>query len=480
MPVKKNTSKRKYNYKRLAVVALAGILAVSGLGILTVKGYRSAKSSKEPEQIVLDSGEVAKKEDISKLRQKIVDVIDLKYLSHLKDDIKTYIFNNQLQDLKTSINNYLSENNIDASKVSYAVQDLTTGAYIKSDNAADNNLAASTYKLPLTMLWYEKIANGEVSPTQEFEFTENMLEKEDEENPNQPIGAKYKVGDKIPLSNLLEAAALYSDNIAGHILFENLGGYSAFKHMATKYSEHQQSKDFFNENKLNPDYTMDLVRHLYETSGTYDDLKYWLTYAGPHMFLNYNNPHGYVQKVGNNEEIRNVIGYAPTLYPFSVCIYSQIGDKEGEKLIGDIGDICWAYFEQKYNNGDYEMYDSSLAESRMAIGSPQVALAYLPDLPVDQRSTLEHPHGKTNSSSSSSNSSNTTPSSNTAPAPAQDQNSQQSSDSSSQAPAADPNAQPASDPNAQAASDPNAQAAPPAPDSSADPSADPNAASGTQ
>lgn len=36
-----------------------------------------------------------------------------------------------------------------------------------------------------------------------FELTEKMLEKEDTENPDQPIGRKYRQ-DRIPLSNSLK------------------------------------------------------------------------------------------------------------------------------------------------------------------------------------------------------------------------------------------------------------------------------------
>ncbi|MCF0258929.1 MAG: serine hydrolase [Erysipelotrichaceae bacterium] len=401
MPVKKTNLKRKVNYTRLAILGGAAVLVIGCVVFAAVKGTSGFGSAKKNDDIILDTGETVKREDITALRKKIDEVIGLKNLAKLKTDISTFLFNNQLSGLQDEINSYMAANNIDTSKVAYAIQDLSTGAYLKSDNAAVNSLAASTYKLPLCMIWYERIANGQASPDQEFVFTEAMLEKEDEENPTQPIALKYKVGDKIKLSTLLEAAALYSDNIAGHILFENLGGYSAFKHMITKYSSTQQGKDFFSDNNLNPDYTMDLVRTLYETTGTYDDLKFWLANAVKNLYLNGNNAYGYVQKIGNIQEVRNVIGYAPTEFPFSVSIYSQIGDKEGEKMIADIGEICWNYFQNKYDEGFYEAYDPAIAQARAAVGSPQEVLIYMPNIPEDQRSTLEHPHGRTGSDTSS-------------------------------------------------------------------------------
>lgn len=362
---------KKINLYRSSIVVLCGLCALTALGVLGWNGYRYAHQSlfgRKP--IVLENGETLTPVNLQELKPEVQDVLDMKNLKHLRSDIQTYMFNNQLSDLKDQINNYLAENNIDPSDISWAVQDLSTGAYTESDNASENFAAASTYKLPLCMLWYEKIADGTASMTDTFVLTDNMLEKEDEENPDQPIGRKYKIGDKIPLSELLEAAALYSDNIAGHVLFENLGGYSAYKTMALKYSDKLQDKDFTDgsKNVLNAHYMMNLVNYLYNTPGTFNDLKFWLREAATGFFLNMNYPLGYIQKIGNLEEVRNAVGLMTGQFPFSISIYSKIGASEGEKVIGDLGLMVYDYFLNKYDSGFYDptLYDRNVELSQIS------------------------------------------------------------------------------------------------------------------
>lgn len=373
-PNQKRRKKRKVNYIRLGALACAGLITLSGIGY---GAYAAAHHffGRKNEPILLENGEELRRVDLYTLKPEIQDVIDLKNLHTLKTEIQTYMFNNQLSDLKEEINSYLKDNNIDPTKISWAVQDLSTNAYTESDNSQTNFTAASTYKLPLTMLWYEKVQDGSASMSDTFQLTEKMLEKEDEENPDQPIGRKYKIGDRIPLSELLEAAALYSDNIAGHILFENLGGYSNFKKEALKYSDTLQDKQFTsNENVLNTHYTMNLVNYLYNHPDAFGDLKFWLYAAAQNFFLNKNYPYGYIQKIGNNEEVRNAIGLMNGPFPYSVSVYSCIDAKEGEVVIGDIGEICYNYFQNKYNSG---FYDESQLEAKAAKGAMNVQTATL-------------------------------------------------------------------------------------------------------
>lgn len=376
--------KRRIDVKRLSLVAGAAVILVAALG--TAIGFAVKKISK-PAEIKLADGSVLEPVDLPELRSQIEDVFKISSLKSLKEDIHTYLFNNQLDDLKTQINDYLKSQNADPSKIAWAIQDLTTGAFVESDNASDNFTAASTYKLPLMMLWYQKVANGEVSMDTPYLFSANMKEAEDYENPTQPIVRKYRVGDSIPLANLLEAGALYSDNVAGHILFENLGGYSAYKTQALQYSDDPQDTEFTSSayNVLNPNYTMDLAKELYQDQGTYDELKYWLQQAGTNMFLNKNGYKGYIQKVGNIDEVRNVIGYLPGEFPYSVSVYSCIDKEQGEQIISDIGDICYSYFAGRYNNGDYESYP---LEERISKGQvtvvPDDPISRIPDLPEEE------------------------------------------------------------------------------------------------
>lgn len=280
-------------------------------------------------------------------------------LVDLKNIIVANYQENSLYDLKQQINAYLTEHNFDLNKVSWSVQDLVTQEITQSNNAKQNFTAASTYKLPLCVYYYEEIARGNINPSDTLDYTEEMREKEDDENLNQPIHRKYKVGDKIQIDELLEAALLYSDNIAGHMLYEHIGGYDKFKEIVAQYTDQPQTEDFFSEqsNVINADYMTRLLHYVYNTPGTFNDLKFWLQYTAYDTFLNRNVPGTYIQKIGNINEVRNAVGISNGMAPFTLSIYSCISKTDGMNLLADIGQLCLNYFENRYNSNYYAGQD---------------------------------------------------------------------------------------------------------------------------
>lgn len=365
-------TKKKKRLKKRAVIALcAAAVLTAGVCVISLRAA-FGPSSREEKPVLLEDGTEVAHTDLTTLKEQISDVLKKKNLGSLKESIQTYIFNNELSDLKTQILDYLNANQVDPSKITWAVQDLTTGAYVESDNAQTDFTAASTYKLPLSMIYYDMLAAGTIRPDSTITFTEEMREEEDKENPDQPIARKYQVGDAIQIDELLEAALVYSDNVAGHMLYENLGGYSAFKTLALQYSGTPQSKEFTSyKNVFNSHYMMDLLRHLYETPGTYNDLKYWLKIATYDMFLNQQVPWTYIQKIGNIDAVRNAVGYYNGSFPYSISVYSAISKEEGEKILADLGTLVYNYFLNKYNSGFYNTIDPQRVMDLSAqIGSP--------------------------------------------------------------------------------------------------------------
>lgn len=162
--LRRKTASRRLNQKRLNILlaSAAAVVVLAGFGGYKTYEYFHEKSRiRKP--VVLEDGQELPFVDLQNLREEVTDVFTMKNLGHLKTDIQTFLFNNQLNDLKDQINSYLKENNVDTSKIAWAVQDLSTNAYTESDNAHQNFIAASTYKLPLCMLWYEKVQDGTAS-----------------------------------------------------------------------------------------------------------------------------------------------------------------------------------------------------------------------------------------------------------------------------------------------------------------------------
>ena len=132
--------------------------------------------------------------------------------------------------LAKDIEAYFQENGIDHEKVAYCITDLEHNIKY-SMNEKDEFIAASIYKLPLAMLYYDKVNEGEYTLDSTFTYSGYMHEDAG------VISSDYGIGSQVPLSDLLNDLIIYSDNDAGHILYENLGGWKEYKEAMTKYTD---------------------------------------------------------------------------------------------------------------------------------------------------------------------------------------------------------------------------------------------------
>lgn len=80
------------------------------------------------------------------------------------------------QEMATEINSYLKDKGIDFSRISLAIFDLNEDIDY-AWNADKDVVAASTYKVPLAMLWYDKINQGEISHDATLEVTRKIVKK---------------------------------------------------------------------------------------------------------------------------------------------------------------------------------------------------------------------------------------------------------------------------------------------------------------
>lgn len=241
------------------------------------------------------------------------------------------------QGLDERIQAYLTANGISSASVQYSIEDLTTHERFTKD-AQMNVTVASVYKLPLAMLYYEKIAEGEVSEQTLYTYEASHYEQ------GGPISLRYSVGDQIELGELLEALIIESDHTAGHILYENLGGWPAFKQAITKYSDTPQSDEFFSyDNVLNADYVGDVLGYLYAHEEEYAQLIDDLKEAMPGEYLESVIQPETAQKYGLYDVYRNVAGIVYGEHPYSIAIFSSLGES-GSRVIGEINAICYEYF----------------------------------------------------------------------------------------------------------------------------------------
>lgn len=86
------------------------------------------------------------------------------------------------------------------------------------------------------------------------------------------ISSDYGIGSQIPLKDILDIMIIYSDNDAGHILYENLGGWKEYKEAMQKYTDSISENYYSAENITTANTMNDVVSYLYKNKANYKDL----------------------------------------------------------------------------------------------------------------------------------------------------------------------------------------------------------------
>lgn len=240
-------------------------------------------------------------------------------------------------DLAKDIEAYFQENGIDHEKVAYCITDLEHNIKY-SMNEKDEFIAASIYKLPLAMLYYDKVNDGEYTLDSTFTYSGYMHEDAG------VISSNYGIGSQIPLSDLLDDLIEYSDNDAGHILYENLGGWKEYKEAMTKYTDFI-SENYYTEDNVSTANTMnDVVTYLYEHKEDYKDLIENMEKAEPGEYLDRDTQLSMPQKYGMYDSALNSVGFVECNTPYSIVVLTDLGDK-GADVMANINRIAYEHFK---------------------------------------------------------------------------------------------------------------------------------------
>lgn len=240
-------------------------------------------------------------------------------------------------DLAKDIETYFQENGIDHEKVAYCITDLEHNIKY-SMNEKDEFIAASIYKLPLAMLYYDKVNDGEYTLDSTFTYSGYMHEDAG------VISSNYGIGSQIPLSDLLDDLIEYSDNDAGHILYENLGGWKEYKEAMTKYTD-SISENYYTEDNVSTANTMnDVVTYLYEHKEDYKDLIENMEKAEPGEYLDRDTQLSMPQKYGMYDSALNSVGFVECNTPYSIVVLTDLGNK-GADVMANINRIAYEHFK---------------------------------------------------------------------------------------------------------------------------------------
>lgn len=240
-------------------------------------------------------------------------------------------------DLAKDIEAYFQENGIDHEKVAYCITDLEHNIKY-SMNEKDEFIAASIYKLPLAMLYYDKVNDGEYTLDSTFTYSGYMHEDAG------VVSSNYGIGSQIPLSDHLDDLIEYSDNDAGHILYENLGGWKEYKEAMTKYTD-SISENYYTEDNVSTANTMnDVVTYLYEHKEDYKDLIENMEKAEPGEYLDRDTQLSMPQKYGMYDSALNSVGFVECNTPYSIVVLTDLGDK-GADVMANINRIAYEHFK---------------------------------------------------------------------------------------------------------------------------------------
>ncbi len=249
----------------------------------------------------------------------------------------TYEFErtNYLEEL---LDTYFEENNINRDSVGIYVENFETGEEYYF-NEGKYFTAASVYKLSLAMVYYEKIADGEIKGSDSIQFLSSHLES------GGFVESNYSLGSYIAIEDLLYYSIVYSDNSASRMLFGNLGGFTEFKSIAAKYSSDLDSTYYLRENTTNTAYMNDVLDYLYN-SNDFDTLKEHMALAQPNAYFNLYLNETVYQKYGMYNTALNSAGISDEGRDYSIVVLTSLGSG-GNKVLGEINEICYNYFNNK-------------------------------------------------------------------------------------------------------------------------------------
>lgn len=239
--------------------------------------------------------------------------------------------------LAKDIEAYFQENGIDHEKVAYCITDLEHNIKY-SMNEKDEFIAASIYKLPLAMLYYDKVNEGEYTLDSTFTYSGYMHEDAG------VISSDYGIGSQVPLSDLLNDLIIYSDNDAGHILYENLGGWKEYKEAMTKYTDSISVNYYTMDNVTTANTMNDVVTYLYDHKEDYKGLIKNMEEAEPGEYLDRDTQLSMPQKYGMYDSALNSVGFVECNTSFSIVVLTSLGDK-GADVMANINRIAYEHFK---------------------------------------------------------------------------------------------------------------------------------------
>lgn len=233
------------------------------------------------------------------------------------------------EEIKTLIAEIKTANNLTADNFAFFYYNPQTQKYY-FDNQDKYFKGASTVKVPVAMIYYDKIRNGELTEESTLQYT-----SDDYEAGGGTTASKYKVGNYIPISFLLEQSIINSDNTAVNILIDGIG-YRKCRELMAQYSDEEFIDDFYTSNLTKASFGFDIINHIYQNQENYQELIGYMKQSSFGEYLKkyiteYDVAHKYGSYAGNVHDYGIVFADSPYL----IGVYTQ-NVPNADELIANI------------------------------------------------------------------------------------------------------------------------------------------------
>ena len=242
--------------------------------------------------------------------------------------------------IENLINQIMTENNLNETNFFFFFYNIEEKKYYFY-NENTYFTAASTIKVPVAMLYYDKIADGELNLSDTL-----LYNSDDYEVGDGSTAADYSVGERISISYLLEQTIVNSDNTALNILIHNIG-YQKCKEELTKYSDIEFTEDFYSSNVANVSYYYDVLQYLYQNTDKYSELIEYMKISSGGGYLKANLPQYEVaHKYGSYDGYVHDYGIIYGQNTYLIGVFTN-GIANASDLIVDIGEQVVTCVEAK-------------------------------------------------------------------------------------------------------------------------------------
>ena len=229
-------------------------------------------------------------------------------------------------DLETILADYMEENGLKKGNFALSYYNTVTGEACAVNDTVFMP-AASTFKLPLNMYYYELERDGKITP-------------------DTVIPSAKLEGVEYTLEEIRRASLIQSDNDTALALLYNLGEFPDYKTIMRDTYFHMPGDQieyiYYADNYYCTNMMMDALKYLYENSGDFEELLDYLKQAQPDTYFRaYVTEYEVAHKYGWFEGTVNDVGIFYTPEPFLLAVYTK--DLDNDFLISDVAQLVTEY-----------------------------------------------------------------------------------------------------------------------------------------